>query len=183
MYEYIDSNSDRVDSFKRALYNLDCYQISGIAYNHILDCGFVKSPTENWLDNGRLGFVECWEIRPVKPALFKLVNSSSKFGFPQKRKTKLRDLYTLSYNEDKHQALREVSDYKHPWSWNVIVSEYLLARQIHRDLVSGIVIAPPSPYYPGDIDVINILLSVSNCSPDLYRRLQNKRRKLDHIEN
>jgi hypothetical protein len=124
MYEYIlDSNSDRIGSFKRALYNLDCYHISGVAYNYILDCGFVKSPTEDWLENGRLGFIQCWELRPVKPILYNLVKSSSQFGFPQKRKTKLRDLYTLNYNEDKHKTLQGVSEYEYPWSWNVIVSD------------------------------------------------------------
>ena len=182
MYEYVDSNSDRVGSFKRALYNLDCFQISGVAYNYILDCGFVESPTGNLLENGRLGFIQCWEIRPIKPALFALVNTSSKLGFPQKRKTKLRNLYTLSYNEDKDKTLQGVSEYEHPWSWNVIVSEYLLARQSHRDSLSGTIIAPPSPYYPEDIDVINILLSVSNCSLDSYRQVQNKRRKLNQID-
>ena len=57
MYEYIDSNSDRIGLFKKALYNLDCLQIARVDYNYIPDCGFVKSPTEDILDYGRLGFI------------------------------------------------------------------------------------------------------------------------------
>ena len=102
MYEYIDSNSDRMSSFKKALYNLDCLQIAGVAYNFILDCGFVQSPTEDILDYGSLGYIQCWELRPIKPTLYNLVNLSTRLGFPQKRRTKLIDLYTLSYNENKH---------------------------------------------------------------------------------
>ncbi len=90
MYGYIDSgsNSKRVDSFKKALYNLDCLQIAGVDYNYILDCGFVKSPTEDILDYGSLGYIQCWELRPIKPTLYNLVNLSTRLGFPQKQRTK-----------------------------------------------------------------------------------------------
>jgi hypothetical protein len=179
MYEYIDSNSDRIGSFKRALYNLDCLQIAEVAYKYIPECGFVISPTEDILDYGRLGFVQCWELRPVKPILYNLVKSSSRFGFSQrKRRTKLIDLYTLDYNEAKHKILKRTPGYEFLWSWNVIVSEYLLARQSYRNSLSGVVVGLPSAYYPEDIDAINILLSVSNYSPDWHRLVLNKRRKI-----
>jgi hypothetical protein len=178
MYEYIDSNSDRIGSFKRALYNLDCLQIAGVAYNYIPDCGFVISPTVDISDYGRLGYVQCWELRPVKPILYNLVKSNSRFGFPQKRGTKLADLYTLDYNEDKHKISTRETLYGFRWSWNVIVSDYLLARQSYRNSLSGVVVGLPSAYYPEDIDAINILLSVSNYSPDWHRLVLNKRRKI-----
>ena len=112
MYEYIDSNSDRIGSFKRALYNLDCLQIAGVAYSYIPDCGFVISPTEDILGYGRLGYIQCWELRPVKPFLYNLVNSNSRFGFSQKRRTKLTELYTLDYNETKHKILTRTRLYE-----------------------------------------------------------------------
>ena len=78
MYEYVDSgsNSERVNKFKIALYNLDCLQIAGTPFKNITDCGFVKSPTLNILDYGSLGYVQCWELRPVKPTLHNIVNLS-----------------------------------------------------------------------------------------------------------
>ena len=108
MYGYIDSgsNSDRVNKFKIALYNLDCHQIAGDPFKNITDCGFVKSPTLNILDYGSLGYIQCWELRPVKPTLYNLVNLSTRLGFPQKRRTKLIDLYTIEYNEDKDTILK-----------------------------------------------------------------------------
>ena len=50
MFKYIDSNTGRIGSFKKALYNLDCLQIAGVDYNYIPECGFVKSPTQDILD-------------------------------------------------------------------------------------------------------------------------------------
>ena len=178
MQEYIDSNTERIGSFKRALYNLDCHQIAGVANKYIPECGFVKSPTGYILDYGRLGFIQCWELRPVKPTLYNLVKSSSQFGFPQKRKTKLVDLYTLDYNEEKHKILYKDRRYEFLPSWRVIVSDYLLARQTYRDSLSGVVVGLPVAYYPENIDVINILLSVSVYYPDWHRLVLNKRRKI-----
>ncbi len=90
----------------------------------------------------------------------------------------MKDLYTLNYNEDKHKILEGGPEYGFPWSWNAIVSDYLLARQSNRNSLSGIVVGLPSAYYPEDIDVINILLSVSNYSPDWSRLVLDKRRKI-----
>ena len=184
MYEYIDSgsNSERVNKFKKALYNLDCLQIAGIDYRYITDCGFVKSPTLNILDYGSLGYIQCWELRPVKPTLYNLVNLSTRLGFPQKRRTKLIDLYTLDYNEDRHTILknkRPTTSYEYRWSWSQILEQYLLARRLHRDLLSGSVIGNPSPYYPEDIDLINIVLVASTYSPNWTRLVVSKRRRLD----
>ena len=184
MYEYIDSgsNSERVSKFKKALYNLDCLQIAGVDYNYITDCGFVKSPTDDILDYGSLGYIQCWEIRPVKPTLYNLVNLSTRLGSPQKRRTKLIDLYTLDYNEDKHTILknrRPRNSYEYRWNWSQILSEYLQARQFHRDLLSGAVIEPTSAYYPEDIDIINIVLVASTYSPNHTRLVERKRRRLD----
>ena len=184
MYEYIDSGgaNDRVSKFKKALYNLDCLQIAGVDYKYITDCGFVKSPTLDILDYGNLGYIQCWEIKPVKPTLYNLVNLSTRLGFPQKRRTKLIDLYTLDYNEEKHTILqkkRPRNSYEYRWSWNQILDQYLLARQLHRDSLSGVVIGRPSPYYPEDIDLINIVLVASTYNPDWTRLVARKRRRLD----
>jgi hypothetical protein len=179
MYEYVDSNSERIDLFKKGLYNLDCYQIANRNY-FIPDCGFVKSPTVEVEGYGRLGFVQAWELRPIKPTLYDLVRTSSRLGFTQKCKTNLRDLYTLHYNEETHKRLKRGPSYGYLWSWDVLVKEYLLARQSHRDSFKGSVSGPPSPYYPEDLDVINILLCVSKYSSDWSRTVLNKRRKLSH---
>ena len=183
MYGYIDSgsNSDRVNKFKIALYNLDCHQIAGVPFKYITDCGFVKSPTVNILDYGSLGYVQCWEIRPVKPTLHNLVSLSTRLGYPQKRRTKLIDLYTLNYNEDKHIVLkkkRPTTSYEYLPSWSDIVEPYLLSRQLHRNSLSGAVIGSPSPYYPEDIDLINIVLVAATYSPDWGRLVLSKRRRL-----
>ncbi len=90
----------------------------------------------------------------------------------------MAELYTLDYNEVKHKILTRDLLYEFQWSWNVIVSDYLLARQSYRNSLSGIVIGLPSVYYPEDIDIINILLSVSIYSPDWHRLVLNKRRKI-----
>ena len=184
MYEYIDSenNSDRVNKFKIALYNLDCLQIAGVEYKYITDCGFVKSPTLNILDYGSLGYIQCWELRPVKPILYNLVNLSTRLGYPQKRRTKLIDLYTLNYNEDKHIILknkRPTNSYEYRISWRDIVEPYLLSRQLHRNSLSETVIGEPSPYYPEDIDLLNIVLVASTYSPSWTRQVVSKRRRLD----
>jgi hypothetical protein len=176
MYEYIDSNSERIGLFKQGLYNLDCYQIANQVY-YITDCGFVKSPTADLEAYGRLGFVQAWELRPVKPILYNLVGSSSRLGFAQKRRTKLRDLYTLHYNEEKHKILKRGPSYGYQWSWDVLVKEYLLARQSYRNSQEGSVIGQLSAYYPEDSGVINILLCVSKHSPDCSRTVLNKRQR------
>ena len=188
MYEYIESasNSERVNKFKIALYNLDCLQIAGIDYRYITDCGFVKSPTLNTLDYGSLGYIQCWELRPIKPTLYNLVNISTRLGFPQKRRTKLIDLYTIEYNEDKHTILqnrRPRNSYEYRWNWSQILSEYLLAHQSHRNSLSGAVIGPPSAYYPEDIDLINIVLVASTYSSNYTKLVESKRRRLDLARN
>ena len=177
MYRYIDSNSERIDLFKLGLYNLDCYQIANRDY-YIPDCGFCKSPTEDLVGHGRLGFAEAWELRPIKPTLYNLVASSSQIGYTQKRRTKLRDLYTLHYNEEKHKVLRKGHSYViELFNWDVLVKDYLLARQFYRDSLDASVIRPPSAYYLEDLDVINILLCVSKYYPDWSRAVLNKRQR------
>jgi hypothetical protein len=68
MYEYVDNNTDRIGLFKKGLYNLDCFQIANRHYDiPIPICGFVKSPIGELTEYGRLGYVQAWELRPVKP--------------------------------------------------------------------------------------------------------------------
>ena len=78
----------------------------------------------------------------------------------------------------KHKILYKDRRYEFLPSWIVIVSEYLLARQTYRNSRSGVVVGQPSAYYPENIDVINILLSVSIYYPDWHRLVLNKRRKI-----
>ena len=176
MNHYTDSNRDRIGLFKQGLYNLDCYQIANRDY-YITDCGFCKSLTSDLVGYGRLGFVQAWEIRPVKPTFYNLVNSNSKLGFTQKRRTKLKDLFTLHYNEEKHKILKRGPSYGYLWSWDVLVKEYLLSRQSYRDSIKGSVIGPLSAHCPEDLDVINILLSVSRYSSDWHMTVRNKRQR------
>jgi hypothetical protein len=176
MNKYIDSNRDRIGLFKQGLYNLDCYQIANRDY-YITDCGFCKSLTSDLVGYGRLGFVQALEIRPVKPTFYNLVNSNSKLGFTQKRRTKLKDLFTVHYNEEKHKILKRGPSYGYLWSWDVLVKEYLLSRQSYRDSIKGSVIGPLSAHCPEDLDVINILLSVSRYSSDWHMTVRNKRQR------
>jgi hypothetical protein len=90
--------------------------------------------------------VQAWELRPVKSTVFNLVNSNSQLGFAQRRRTKLRDLFTLHYNEEKHKILKRGPSYGYLWSWDVLVKEYLLARQSYRDSIKGSVIGSLSAY-------------------------------------
>ena len=124
-----------------------------------------------------MGFVQAWEIRPIKPTFHNLVNTNSKLGFTQKRRTKLKDSFTLHYNEEKHKILKRGPSYGYLWSWDVLVKEYLLSRQSYRDSIKGSVIGPLSAYYPEDLDVINILLCVSKYSSDWHRAERNKRQR------
>ncbi len=69
MYEYVDSNSDRIGLFKQGLYNLDCYQIANRNY-YITDCGFLKSPTADLaalLTSNRLSTKEQRAKKATKP--------------------------------------------------------------------------------------------------------------------
>ncbi len=179
MYEYVDSNSDRIDLFKKGLYNLDCFQIANRHYD-IPICGFVKSPIGELTEYGRLGYVQAWELRPVKTALYSLVQSSAQSGFTQKRRTTLVDLYTLNYNEVTHKSLRREFPFDPLRGWNVIVKDYLLARQSYRESIEVSVFnhLGPRPYYPEDLDVINILLSVGKFSSDCKKANLNKRLKV-----
>jgi hypothetical protein len=74
----------------------------------IPDCGFVKSTIGEHGAYGRLGFAQAWGLRPVKSNLYSLVRSSAQFGFTQRRKTRLVDLYTLDYNDETHTSLKKV---------------------------------------------------------------------------
>ncbi len=108
------------------------------------------SPTGELVGYGRLGFVKAWELRPIKPILYNLVASSSQLGFTQKRRTKLRDLYTLlvHYIEEKHKVLKKGPSYGSDlFNWDVLVKEYLLARQSYRDSLNGSVIGLPTGEY------------------------------------
>ena len=59
------------------------------------------------------------------------------------------------------------------------MSEYLLARQFHRDSLSGAAIGPQSAYYPENKDLINIVLVASTYSSNYTRPVESKRRRLD----
>jgi hypothetical protein len=129
-----------------------------------------------------LGVAQAWELRPVKSALHSLVKSKFQSGNMHRRKTRLEDLYTLDYNTELHANLRGVAHNESLWSWNVLVKDYLLARQSYRDSIGegafGHLV--PCAYFPEDKDVINILLCVATYSSDSIQTNPNKRLKVSY---
>ncbi len=65
MQEFVLSNTDRITRVKIALYNLDLWQIANRPFV-IPGSGFVKAEDGNPTSWGSLGFVQAWELRPVK---------------------------------------------------------------------------------------------------------------------
>ena len=132
MHEYMLSETDRIIRVKIALYNLDLWQIANRPFV-IPDSGFVKAEDGNPTSWGSLGFVQAWEIRPIKSELFNRVFLRLKSQDTLKRKGRLEDLYTLDYNTELDSELKELEECESKWDWNLLVRDYLQARQAYRD--------------------------------------------------
>jgi hypothetical protein len=111
MQEFEYANTDRITRFKIALYNLDCWQISNCPFA-IPNKGFVKSIAGNLTEWGSLGFVQAWELKPVKPALYNLVRSKTHSVQTRKRKARFEDLFELDYNTEIASSLKKQEEVK-----------------------------------------------------------------------
>ena len=176
MHEYMLSETDRIIRVKIALYNLDLWQIANRPFV-IPESGFVKAEDVNPTSWGSLGFVQAWEIRPIKSELFKRVFLRLKSQDALKRKGRLEDLYTLDYNTELDSQLKELEECESKWGWNLLVRDYLQARQAYRDTIGegklGYLI--PCAYFPEDKDVSDLLLRVATFTCDSVKASAQKR--------
>jgi hypothetical protein len=77
--------------------------------------GFVKAEDGNPTSWGSLGFVQAWELRPVKSVLFKRVKLRLQSQNTLRRKGRLEDLYTLDYNTELDSDLKELEECDSKW--------------------------------------------------------------------
>ena len=181
MHEYMLSESDRIIKVKIALYNLDLWQIANRPFV-VPASGFVEAEDGNPTSWGSLGFVQAWEIRPIKSELFKRVSLRLKSQDTLKRKGRLEDLYTLDYNTELDSQLKELEECESKWGWNLLVRDYLQARQAYRDTIGEgkLGYLKPCPYFPEDKDIIDLLLRVATVSCDSIKASQQKRRRVSY---
>ena len=181
MHEYMLSETDRIIKVKIALYNLDLWQIANRPFV-IPASGFVEAVDGNPTSWGSLGFVQAWEIRPIKSELFKRVSLRLKSQDTLKRKGRLEDLYTLDYNTELDSELKELEECESKWGWNLLVRDYLQARQAYRDTIGEgkLGYLKPCPYFPEDKDIIDLLLRVATVSCDSIKASQQKRRRVSY---
>ena len=182
MLEYILSETDRITRVKIALYNLDLWQIANRSFV-IPGSGFVRAEDGNPTSWGSLGFVRAWEIRPIKSVLFKRVSLRLKSQDARKRKGRLEDLYTLDYNTELDSELKELGKCDSKWNWNLLVRDYLQARQAYRESIGEgkLGYLKPCAYFPEDKDIIDyLLLRVATVSFDSVKASQQKRRRVSY---
>jgi hypothetical protein len=118
------SETDRITRVKIALYNLDLWQITDRPFV-IPESGFVRAEDGNPTSWDSLGFVQAWEIKPIKSVLFKRVSLRLKSQNTLRCKGRLEDLYTLDYNTDLDSKLKELEECESKWGWNLLVRDYL----------------------------------------------------------
>ena len=181
MLEYILSETDRITRVKIALYNLDLWQIANCSFV-IPESGFVRAEDGNPTSWGSLGFVQAWEIKPIKSVLFKKVSLRLKSQDTRKRKGRLEDLYTLDYNTELDSELKELGKCDSKWKWNLLVRDYLQARQAYRESTGEgkLGYLKPCAYFPEDKDIIDLLLRVATVSCDSVKANQQKRRRVSY---
>ena len=181
MHEYMLSESDRIIKVKIALYNLDLWQIANRPVV-IPASGFVEAEDGNPTSWGSLGFVQAWEIKPIKSVLFKKVSLRLKSQDTRIRKGRLEDLYTLDYNTELDSELKELGKCDSKWNWNLLVRDYLQARQAYRESIGEgkLGYLKPCAYFPEDKDIIDLLLRVATVSFDSVKTSQQKRRRVSY---
>ena len=181
MHEYMLSETDRIIKVKIALYNLDLWQIANRPFV-IPASGFVEAEDGNPTSWGSLGFVQAWEIRPIKSELFKRVSLRLKSQDTLKRKGRLEDLYTLDYNTELDSELKRSEVCGSKWGWNLLIRDYLQARQAYRDTIGEgkLGYLKPCPYFPEDKDIIDLLLRVATVPCDSVKASQQKRRRVSY---
>ncbi len=132
---------------------------------------------------GSLGFVQALELSPVKSALFKRVNLRLQQSRDTlRRKGRLEDLYTLDYNTKLASSLKELEECDSKWGWNLLVRDYLQARQAYRYLIGEgkLGYLKPCAYFPEDKDVIDLLLRVATFNCDSIKTSSQKGLKVSY---
>jgi len=181
MHEYMLSETDRIIKVKIALYNLDLWQIANRPFV-IPASGFVEAEDGNPISWGSLGFVQAWEIRPIKTEVFKRVTLRLNSQDTLRRKGRLEDLYTLDYNTELDSELKRSEVCGSKWGWNLLVSDYLQARQAYRDSIGEGKLGwlKPCAYFPEDKEVIDLLLRVATVHSDCIKASSHKRLKISY---
>jgi hypothetical protein len=99
-----------------------------------------------------------------------------------RRKGRLEDLYTLDYNTELDSDLKELEECNSKWGWNLLVRDYLQARQAYRDSIGEGKLGwlKPCAYFPGDKEVIELLLRVATVHCDSIKASSQKRREVSY---
>jgi hypothetical protein len=101
MQEYIYTNSDRIERFKLALFNLESWEIKGEPKDNIPLGGYVGSCDSDHTKGGSLGSAHTWFIRPSKQYnLFKRVESRLKPIDTLRRRTAFDCFFALEHQSD-----------------------------------------------------------------------------------
>ena len=173
MQDFISANTQRIDQFKLALWNLVQWDQAGFGHlPYIPDNGRVESyDSEDPNEVGSLGWVHDWCIRPAGvKGFYKHYLHRRKEKAKYTRRKKLEVLYVIEDASDYAYCpkyFRE-STYR---PWRQYVKGFIESRRIEREFWNSIGLSPGPTEYPTDQEVIAILLQASQftceCSSNL----------------
>jgi hypothetical protein len=121
-------------------------------------------------------------VKASETCIFNIVKSRTRSVDTFRRKARFEDLYSLNYNIELDSSLKELGHSESRWGWNLFVKDYLQARQSYRDSVGEDVFGnlKPCAYYPGNKDVIDLLLRVAKYSSGSIKTNPNKRLRVSY---
>jgi hypothetical protein len=163
MQDFISANTQRIDQFKLALWNLVQWDQAGLgALLYIPDNGRVESyDSEDPNEVGNLGWIHDWCIRPVGVKGFYKYNLQRRKEVSRHtRRKKLAVLYTIEDAGDYAYCPKyyRESTYR---PWRQYVKSFIDSRRTEREFWNSIGLSPGPTEYPTDQEVIAILLQVS----------------------
>ena len=163
MQDFISANTQRIDQFKLALWNLVQWDQAGFGQlPYIPDNGRVESyDSEDPNEVGSLGWVHDWCIRPAGVKGFYKYNlQRRKEKAKYTRRKRLAVLYIIEDAGDYAYCpkyFRE-STYR---PWRQYVKDFIESRRIEREFWNSIGLSPGPTEYLTDQKVIAILLQAS----------------------
>jgi hypothetical protein len=173
MQDFISANTQRVNKFKLALWNLVQWDQAGhYPYIYIPDNGTVESYDlpEDPEEVGSLGWIHDWCIRPVAIKKFYKyhLRGQKEVSKYSRRGRKLATLYKIEDASDYPYCpkyFRE-STYR---PWKQYVKNFVDSKRAERELWYSLNLSPGPTDYPTDQDVIDILLQVSQFTCEASR--------------
>ena len=172
MQDFISANTERINKFKLALWNLVQWDQSGL-YPHfyIPDNGTVEPyDSEDLEEVGSLGWIHDWCIRPVGVKSFYKYNLKRQKEVSRfTRRRKLEILYTVEDADDYPYCPKyyRESPYR---SWKQYVKNFVDSKRAERELWYSLDLSPGPTDYPTDQEVIDILLQVSQFTCETSRK-------------